>query len=61
MTDREMLLLSYGAIKTASSNSSGLKSVVEMLEEHLWPALKTPAPSELAQMLKITKSDIENL
>jgi hypothetical protein len=45
MTDREMLLLSYGAIKALSAKGNGysgnLESIVGLIEDHLYP---TPEP-----------------
>jgi hypothetical protein len=37
MTDREMLLLAYGAIKALSTEVGKLREVVTIIEEHLWP------------------------
>lgn len=41
MTDKEMLMIAYGAIKAASKNSSyekSLEGVLEILERHIFPA-----------------------
>lgn len=35
MSDREMLLLIYGALKVASEKVSSLRPVLQMLEQHL--------------------------
>jgi hypothetical protein len=41
MTDREMLLLAYGALKSTSQaqsfNSLGLRDVVNLIEDHFYP------------------------
>lgn len=37
MSDREMLLLAYGALKVASHNYDGLDKSVKIVEEHLFP------------------------
>lgn len=50
MTDREMLLLAYGALKVSSQTAHNLKEVVGLVEEHLYPSvvvdvfIKTPYP-----------------
>jgi hypothetical protein len=42
MTDREMLLFAYGALKALEigglSNTRGIQSVVETIEAYLYPA-----------------------
>lgn len=38
MTDREMLLLAYGALKVSSQTAQNLRDVVVIIEEHLYPA-----------------------
>lgn len=37
MTDREMLLFVYGAIKATSYTNQNLRDVVSLVEEHLYP------------------------
>lgn len=37
MTDREMLLMAYGAMKVTASDGDTLSLVVTLVEEHLFP------------------------
>lgn len=37
MTDREMLLLSYGAMKAVEPDEQKLTLIVQIVEEHLFP------------------------
>lgn len=37
MTDREMLLMSYGAVKACISQTPELGDIVDLLEAHLFP------------------------
>ena len=52
MTDKEMLMLAYGAIKASSFGY--FKEVISVIEEHLWPAVVVNVEMPL-------KKDIENL
>lgn len=56
MTDREMLLLSYGAMKALSSKGAGyggnLADVVELLEHHLYPPEVEYTTSDEIEMRK---------
>lgn len=36
MTDREMLLFAYGALKAEDHPSDGKKQVFKIIEDHLW-------------------------
>lgn len=39
MTDKEMLMLAYGALKALCHKyNDEAKEVIEVIEEHLWPA-----------------------
>jgi hypothetical protein len=37
MTDREMLLMAYGALRVVVVDIESLKSVTELVERHLYP------------------------
>lgn len=37
MTDREMLLLAFGAMKVLESSEPQLQQVVELIQDHLYP------------------------
>jgi hypothetical protein len=39
MTDREILLLAYGAAKTLTHNNSNLLPVITIIEDHLFPPI----------------------
>ena len=37
MTDREILLMAYGAMKASYAEQSKLREVVNLIEDHLYP------------------------
>lgn len=45
MTDREILLFAYGALKALSEENANLATIVTMIESHFWPAVQSqPEP-----------------
>ncbi len=55
MTDREMLLMAYGAIKALSTGGGQLALIVELLEDHLYP---TPMLNQEAESVEPNEFEV---
>jgi hypothetical protein len=55
MTDREMLMLCYGALK-AAEDQGDLSDVVKLLEAFLWPPVEDEQPKKTDHMAAVRAS-----
>lgn len=52
MTDKEMLMMTYGVLKSHEGETSD--AIIQMLEDHLWPETKDQ-PSQTPTIDALTK------